>query len=94
MMSMMKNKKLMSLVAAGIGAAMVLFSLYAMYRIAEVKGEVGAVNQRISKGFVGKRVGGALNREASQYDMKVRLCFVVGAVLLVAGGLYYRKHRH
>jgi hypothetical protein len=78
-----------------VGIAAIAYSLHAMQRIKEAKGDVSTI-----KGFLpgeSKRyVGGALDRKASQYDDEVRYLFIGGIIFTVAGAviaIYYRKKR-
>ncbi len=82
----MKSKKITGLVVLIIGVVLIIVSMYAKYRIGEIKGEVHQGTSLMSGNRVGKEIGNVIEGKASAYDTTVQLCLIGGIILVVVGG--------
>lgn len=81
----MNKKRITGIIFFIVGAILVIYSVIAMGRIAQAKGEVSTFSNAFSGSRIGNAAGGELGRMASQYDTIVMVMLIGGIIITIIG---------
>ena len=80
----MNKKQWSGVVLLILGVIGILYSVYLMHRISEVKKDLGALNLPFSGGLTGARV--SIEEQMKHYDSQVMILLMGGVTFAVIGG--------
>jgi len=92
----MNLKRIAPIAVAILGVILIIFAIRSCGRISDAKSTVHSISSHMSNSRMGKMATSEMEREAGQYDTKVKIILILGILFVIGGGgaMYYYRKRH